>query len=95
MAEIFEITPQKDRAEDIEKIIKGSVKKALEEHGHEVAGFGLVVWNAGGRCTTAYYAGSGLVCNGLVPSLVHDALQRHITLNMMADGEHSETILPD
>jgi len=92
MAELHEIDPGRARIEQIKKELRTAVEKAITDMGDEIAGFGLTVWSMGGRCFTAYDARYGLVYRGLVPSMVHDGLQRHITLDMVNEG--AETTAP-
>lgn len=91
---IHEIAPDKERADKIRSVVEQAVQKALEDMGVELGGFALVVWSMGGRCYSCYECNTGLVYRGIVPSLVHDALQRHITIDMVREDTGSDVIEP-
>ena len=60
------------------------VRKASEMIGNEIAGYALVVWAKDGEMQSSYDANNGPIRYSLVPTLVSDALNRHIAV-MMAE----------
>src|SRR6185312_2826790 len=55
----------------------------------DVAGFALVVWGKSGEMRTAYNAAQGPIGPALVPTLVADALNRHVAV-MLAVNENTD-----
>lgn len=55
----------------------------------EIAGFALVVWGKNGEMRTAYNAAQGPIGPALVPTLVADALNRHVAV-MLAVNENAD-----
>lgn len=65
-------------------------RSALDELNGEFAGFALVAWGKDGGMKTAYNAANGPVGPALVPTLVSDALNRHVAV-MLAREETDDT----
>lgn len=57
-------------------------RQIVDELGDDVSGFALVVWDRNGELRSAYDTGQGPLRPGLIPTLVGDALNRHVTLDM-------------
>jgi hypothetical protein len=64
-------------------------RAALDELNGELAGFALVAWGKNGGMKSAYNASSGPVGPALVPTLVSDALNRHVAV-MLAREESDD-----
>lgn len=56
----------------------------------DVAGFALVVWDSRGEMRSAYNAAQGPIGPALIPTLVADALNRHVAV-MLARNESDDT----
>ncbi|MBN9289656.1 MAG: hypothetical protein J0H36_00690 [Hyphomicrobium denitrificans] len=54
-----------------------------------LAGYALVVWDARGDMRTAYNAAEGPIGPALVPTLVADALNRHVAV-MLARSDDTD-----
>ena len=75
---VTEIDPATDRAGKVRRILGQAVKRALDQHGDGLAGFALVSWDMLGDANSAYFTEFGMVGEGLMPTYVHDALNRHL-----------------
>jgi hypothetical protein len=68
------------------KVIRGSLfgrcRAACDQVGDEIAGFAIVVWDSRGDMRTAYDAARGPIGPALVPTLVSDALNRHVAVKL-------------
>jgi hypothetical protein len=64
-------------------------RAAIEQMGDDVSGFALVVWDREGHMRSAYDATNGPIRAPLVPTLVADALNRHVAVKI-AVAETSE-----
>jgi hypothetical protein len=68
------------------KSVRGSLfqrcRAACDQVGDEIAGFALVVWDSRGDMRTAYDAARGPIGPALVPTLVSDALNRHLAVKL-------------
>jgi hypothetical protein len=58
---------------------------AVEAVGNDVAGFALIVWNGNGEMRTVYDASKGPIGPALLPTLVSDALNRHVAVMLTKD----------
>ena len=56
----------------------------------DVAGFALVVWDSRGEMRSAYNAAQGPIGPALIPTLVADALNRHVAV-MLARTDSDDT----
>ena len=57
----------------------GTISAALAS---DVSGYAVVVWSKNGELRSAYTTGRGPIRPALLPTLVSDALNRHVTLEM-------------
>lgn len=57
--------------------------------GSGIAGFALVVWDERGDMRTAYDATRGPIGPALVPTLVSDALNRHVAVKLAVQSVSS------
>ncbi len=60
-------------------------RDAVENLDDELFGFALVVWGKDGVMRTAYHAAQGPIGPALVPTLVSDALNRHVAVMLAKD----------
>lgn len=58
---------------------------AFSELGGELAGYAVVVWDTNGDLRSAYNAAKGPIGPALVPTLVSDALNRHVAVMLARD----------
>jgi hypothetical protein len=61
-------------------LAKHGVAHACEEAGDDLAGYALVTWTRGGDMHSAYDARHGPIRDALVPTLVGDAMNRHVAV---------------
>jgi hypothetical protein len=92
--QLYKIKPAVDRAKGLKDEIVRHLDNSIEDMGTDFGGYAVVLWSMGGRCVTSYNSNAGLVCRGLVPTLVHDALQRHVVLDMVQEDETPKLIPP-
>lgn len=85
MGKIEEIDIVGDRSARVRRIMGRTLRKALEDHGGDIAGFALVSWDMRGSVTSGYFTDVGPVSSSLMPSFVKDALDRHVTLVMVEE----------
>jgi hypothetical protein len=78
----------KDLAELREELIE-KCSGAIAEL-ENVAGFALVVWDSRGEMRSAYNAAQGPIGPALVPTLVADALNRHVAV-MLARNDRDDS----
>jgi hypothetical protein len=57
-------------------------RAAIDQAGDDIAGFAIVVWDGKGDMRTAYDATRGIIGPALVPTLVSDALNRHVAVKL-------------
>jgi hypothetical protein len=62
-----------------------SCRDAVEDLDEDLFGFALVVWDKDGAMRTAYHAAQGPIGPALVPTLVADALNRHVAVMLAKD----------
>jgi hypothetical protein len=60
----------------------GRCRAAVQQMGDEIAGFAVVVWDQNGDMRTSYSAARGPIGPALVPTLVSDALNRHVAVKL-------------
>ena len=77
---VKKIDPSGDRAGSILEQLSDRVTEAADEHGVGLAGFALVTWDMSGDVRSAFEANYGPVRPGLMPAVVHDALNRHLAV---------------
>jgi hypothetical protein len=73
----------KDAAELREELLE-KCRAAVAELDH-IAGYALVVWDGRGDMRSAYNAAQGPIGPALVPTLVADALNRHVAVMLARD----------
>jgi len=78
---------QAEGAEQFGSEMIDSCRKALGELEGGAIGFALVVWGKAGDLHTVYRADEGPVGPALLPTLVSDALNRHIAVEIAKDGK--------
>ncbi len=64
---------------------------AVHSMGPDIAGFALVVWNKNGDMRTVYDASKGPIGPALLPTLVSDALNRHVAVMLAKDDVADDT----
>jgi hypothetical protein len=64
-------------------------RAAIDQMGDEVIGFALVVWDREGDLRSSYNATRGPIGPALLPTLVADALNRHVAV-MLASAKTEE-----
>ena len=69
-------------AKEMRAALFGRCRAACEQVGDGFAGFALVVWDERGDMRTAYDATRGPIGPALVPTLVSDALNRHVAVKL-------------
>lgn len=57
-------------------------RAAVDQLGDEISGFAIVVWDRQGDLRSAYDATRGPIGPALVPTLVSDALNRHVAVKL-------------
>lgn len=62
-------------------------RAAADQMEDDIAGFAIVVWDGEGNMRTAYDAERGPIRATLVPTLVSDALNRHVAVMISAARE--------
>ena len=88
MAEIREIKPADDVPSQAQRILGRTLRDIMERHGDGLVGFAIVSWDQTGAMHSVYLAESGPVTANLVPTLVHDALNRHVAVDMMREARN-------
>jgi len=83
---------RRQKARDVKAELFGQCRSIVDQLGDDVSGFALVVWDRQGELRSAYCAGYGPLRPALIPTLVGDALNRHVTLGMAppTDGKLKE-----
>lgn len=76
-------------AKTIRERLFSACRNAIDEQGDDLAGFALVVWDREGDLRSAYDARHGPIGPYLVPTLVSDALNRHLAV-MLAEQRAEE-----
>lgn len=76
------VDPRKDRLSAPRRHLVRACRAALAS---EVAGYALVVWDRDGG-TSSYVLPSERLGRRILPAIVHDSLQQHITLDMADDS---------
>jgi hypothetical protein len=65
-------------------------RTAIEEMGDDIAGFALVVWDKEGHLRSAYDTTRGPIRAPLMPTLVGDALNRHVAVCLVEERLKNE-----
>ena len=77
---VKEVRPDKEFLAKRRRIFGRSMRNALQSQGAEFAGFALVTWDNRGNATSAFYCDTGPIGESLMPTFVHDALNRHVAV---------------
>lgn len=79
-----EISNQQRRyaGKDMRKSLFERCRAAVDQLGDEISGFAIVVWDKQGDLRSAYDATRGPIGPALVPTLVSDALNRHLAVKL-------------
>jgi hypothetical protein len=84
--------PRKTRPESLCNQL-GRCRAAVDQLGDDISGFAIVVWDKQGDLRSAYDATRGPIGPALVPTLVLDALNRHVAVKLaeerLADSGNS------
>jgi hypothetical protein len=91
MADIREITPAADRAQEVRRVIFRTLRRHFQDQGDDIAGFAIVTWDMRGEASSGYSTDVGPVGESLMPAFVKDALQRHLSV-VLAERTHSDII---
>lgn len=68
------------QARDTRHALFERCRSAVVQAGEDLAGFALVVWTQDGEMRSSYETSAGPVRPPLVPTLVADALNRHVAI---------------
>ena len=63
---------------------------AIEEIGDDIAGYAFVVWNRVGELKTVYNATHDPIRPQILPAMVSDALNRHVTIMLAREAAEKE-----
>ena len=88
MADLHEIRPDQDIQRKRRKMIVQAARSALRASDGKLGGFALVTWDNRGE-TGAWYCG-GSISSRLVPTLVHDELNRAVAIHMVEDRQNGD-----
>jgi hypothetical protein len=91
---VVAVDPQTARAGRVRRLLGQALKAAFYDHGESLAGYALVTWDMRGACHTGYLATHGVVSESLMPALVHDALNRHVAVNISQRTQSEELTDP-
>ena len=78
-------------AREIRAALFQRCRAAIEQLGDDIAGFALVVWDKEGEMRSAYDTTRGPIRAPLVPTLVADALNRHVAVMLAAARQDEES----
>jgi hypothetical protein len=67
---------------DMRQALFERCRAAIDQLGDDISGFALVVWDKQGDLRSAYDATRGPIGPALVPTLVSDALNRHVAVKL-------------
>lgn len=76
------VDPAGERAARVRRILGRALRQAIETHGSDLAGFALVSWDMRGECSSSMMTAHGMVGQSLAPAFVHDALNRHVAVDI-------------
>lgn len=71
---------RKREAQAVKECLFARARAAADQMGDDIAGFALVVWDRSGDLRSAYETTYGPIRPALVPTLVSDALNRHVAV---------------
>ena len=83
---------RRQKARNVREALFSQCRSIVDQLGDDVSGFALVAWDRQGELRSTYYTGYGPLRPALIPTLVGDALNRHVTLGMAppTDGKSKE-----
>jgi hypothetical protein len=73
---------RQDEGRSMRQDLFGRCRAAADQMGDDIAGFAIVVWDQNGDMRTSYSTARGPIGPALVPTLVSDALNRHVAVNL-------------
>jgi hypothetical protein len=76
---------RREEARELRAALFQRCRAAIEQMGEDISGFALVVWDHEGSMRSAYDAARGPIRAPLVPTLVADALNRHVAVMLAAE----------
>ena len=79
-----------NEAREIRASLFGRCRAAIDHLGDDIAGFAVVVWDRRGDLRSAYDTTRGPIGPALVPTLVADALNRHVAVMLAAQKAEDE-----
>jgi len=84
---------RREEGRDMRQALFRRCRAAVDQMGDDIAGFAIVVWDRQGDLRSAYDTTRGPIGPALVPTLVSDALNRHVAVKLaeerLADSGHS------
>lgn len=89
---VVEIDPANDRARHVRRELLALLNRWRRLYGEGIAGYAIAVWDGRGEVATAHYTDEGPVGRCLMPAFVHDALNRHVAVEIAeenGDGKDS------
>ena len=73
---------RRDEGRDLRQALFQRCRAVIDQLGDDMAGFAVVAWDRSGDMRTAYDAARGPIGPALVPTLVSDALNRHVAVKL-------------
>lgn len=87
---LFANQRKRESARKVRQRLFHSCRMGLEEAGDDLAGYALVTWTSDGEMHSAYDTHGGPIRAALVPTLVADALNRHVAVMLANTAEQAE-----
>jgi hypothetical protein len=78
---------RREEARDLRRSLFRDCRLVCDELGETASGYALVVWTRDGDLRSVYNVGPGPIGAALVPTLVSDALNRHIAADQMPSSD--------
>lgn len=76
---------QEQEARQVRRALFAAARRAIDEMDDDIAGFAMVVWDREGGLRSNYDTSYGPIRAALVPTLVGDALNRHLAVMLSAE----------
>lgn len=73
---------QRTAEREVRRALFKRCREAIEQLDADISGFAIVVWDTQGNLQSAYDAARGPIGPALVPTLVSDALNRHVAVKL-------------
>lgn len=86
-AELYAVAPGNARARHVRRILGSAIRSHIRQQGDDIAGFALVTWDMRGGACGAYLTDVGPVATTLLPTYVHDVLNRHVAVELAVGTE--------